>query len=90
MQPVSVNTQAVSSSFSSIAVSPRTPRGGHRMDDEGDDDVELSLLGESERQQAANGLDPDHGHPTQTLSGEDKRAMVLLCVLCTMFRAVTA
>ncbi|KAJ7480190.1 acetyl-coenzyme A transporter 1-domain-containing protein [Mycena galericulata] len=81
------NAQAVSSSFSSISVSPRTPKAAHRMgldDEEGEDDVELSLLGEDERQQAANGLDVeeqrDHA-ATHPLSSEDKRAMVLLCVL---------
>ncbi|KAJ7693586.1 acetyl-coenzyme A transporter 1-domain-containing protein [Mycena rosella] len=75
---------AISSSFSSIAVSPRTPKAAHRMglDDE-TEDVELRLLGEDERQQAANGLDVEEqsGHSTHSLSNEDKRAMVLLCVL---------
>ncbi|KAJ7124789.1 acetyl-coenzyme A transporter 1-domain-containing protein [Mycena crocata] len=75
------DSHAVSSSFSSIAVSPRTPKYAHRMGEE--DDVELSLLGEDERRQAANGIDVEEqlGHPTHSLSSEDKRAMVLLCVL---------
>jgi hypothetical protein len=53
-------------------------------DDEAEDEVELNLLGEDEQRQAANGLDIEEqfGHPTHSLSSEDKRAMVLLCVLC--------
>ncbi|KAF7340056.1 GYF domain-containing protein [Mycena venus] len=51
---------------------------------EAEDEVEMSLLGEEERRQAANGLDVEEqsdGHATHSLSSEDKRAMVLLCVL---------
>ncbi|KAJ7630499.1 acetyl-coenzyme A transporter 1-domain-containing protein [Roridomyces roridus] len=70
---------AVSSSFNNIGVSPRTPR--HGMEE---DDLELSLLREDERQQAANGLgteDRRDDSPSHPMSSEDKRAMALLCVL---------
>ncbi|KAJ6574665.1 MFS general substrate transporter [Mycena capillaripes] len=80
-----VDSHAVSSSFSSVAVSPRTPNFSHRMGPNGEheDEVGLSLLGEDERRQAANGLDVEEqsGHPAHSLTSEDKRAMVLLCVL---------
>lgn len=80
------NSRALSSSLSGVSVSPRTPKFSHRMgpDDEAEDEVELNLLGEDEQRQAANGLDIEEqfGHPTHSLSSEDKRAMVLLCVLC--------
>jgi hypothetical protein len=46
--------------------------------------VELSLLGDDERRQAAEGLDSDDVDYTakHPVSAKDKRAMVLLCVLC--------
>ncbi|KAJ7022070.1 acetyl-coenzyme A transporter 1-domain-containing protein [Mycena alexandri] len=79
------SSAAVSSSFNSISVSPRTPKHSHRMghDDDGADDVELHLLGEDERREAANGMDVEEQatESTHPLSREDKRAMVLLCVL---------
>ncbi|KAJ7356882.1 acetyl-coenzyme A transporter 1-domain-containing protein [Mycena albidolilacea] len=80
-----LDAQAVSSSMSGITVSPRTPKFTHRMgrNDEADDEVEMSLLREDERQQAAHGLDVEgqSSSATHSLSNEDKRAMVLLCVL---------
>ncbi|KAJ7151496.1 acetyl-coenzyme A transporter 1 [Mycena filopes] len=80
------SSAAVSSSFNSISVSPRTPKHSHRMghgEDGDDDDVELHLLGEDEQRRAANGLDVEEqaSESTHPLSREDKRAMVLLCVL---------
>ncbi|KAF8213573.1 acetyl-coenzyme A transporter 1-domain-containing protein [Mycena galopus ATCC 62051] len=84
--PADTHAIAVSSSMSGITVSPRTPKFSHRMgrEDEGGDGVEMSLLGEEERQQAANGMGLDVEEQTvheKSLSSEDKRAMVLLCVL---------
>ncbi|KAK7064621.1 GYF domain-containing protein [Favolaschia claudopus] len=83
-----VDTHAVSSSMSGITVSPRTPNFTHRMghEDDAEDEVEMSLLREEERRQAANGLDAEEqlGHTTTTthsLSNEDQKAMVLLCIL---------
>lgn len=59
-------------------------------DDEADDEVGMSLLREDERRQAANGLDVEEqsSPATHSLSNEDKRAMVLLCVLCTQFQCL--
>jgi MFS transporter, PAT family, solute carrier family 33 (acetyl-CoA transportor), member 1 len=51
------------------------------------EEVEMSLLGEDERRRARHGFAEGDGHLHVThkapLSPEDKRAMVLLCVLCT-------
>lgn len=71
--------------------SPRTPKssvyrkfeaGLDGLDEE--DEAELTLLGEDERRQYAAGLEDGFGSikRTQPVSAEDKRAMVLLCVLC--------
>ena len=49
------------------------------------DEVELALLGDEEREHAAMGLDIEEIDPhavKHPLSSKDKRAMVLLCVLC--------
>lgn len=90
MKPTPTEDLAVSSSLNSIHISPRTPRSTSRVafDEAGEDDVELSLLGDDERRQAAYGVDREYGsgvgdskHP---ISAEDKRAMVLLCVLCEL------
>ncbi|XP_006454580.1 hypothetical protein AGABI2DRAFT_189835 [Agaricus bisporus var. bisporus H97] len=75
---------AVSSSLHNIHISPRTPKSSRPYSDE-EDGFELSLLGEEERRQAAHGTD-DEVHPSgnvgkKPMSTEDKRAMVLLCVL---------
>lgn len=71
---------AVSSSLNNMHISPRTQRTQRNVDEE---DVELSLLGEDERYQAGRGLD-DGGNSVskQPISAKDKRAMVLLCILC--------
>lgn len=79
---------AVSSSLHNIHISPRTPKSSRPYSDE-EDGFELSLLGEEERRQAAHGTD-DEVHPSgnvgkKPMSTEDKRAMVLLCVLCVYF-----
>lgn len=55
--------------------------------EDGEEDLELTLLGEDERQQAARDVGeheneellPDSKRP---ISARDKRSMVLLCVLC--------
>lgn len=82
------DSMAVSSSLSSIHISPRTPRTPRVPTlEDGEEDLELTLLGEDERQQAARDLGeqenqeilPDSKRP---ISARDKRSMVLLCVLC--------
>jgi len=79
---------AVSSSLDSIFISPRTPRTpkSSRLGVNGDiDDVELSLLDEGDRLQAAGDSDDageePHGDAKRPISSKDKRGMVLLCVL---------
>ncbi|KAJ7071432.1 acetyl-coenzyme A transporter 1-domain-containing protein [Mycena amicta] len=75
------DSHAVSSSLNGITVSPRTSKHTHRTSTE-DDEVELSLLGEDERREAAHGLDiEEQREQPHSLSSEDKKAMVLLCVL---------
>ncbi|KAF7340838.1 hypothetical protein MSAN_02113200 [Mycena sanguinolenta] len=71
--------------------SPRTPRSTvYRKFEAGldglgeEDEAELTLLDDDERRQYANGLEDGFGtlnQAPQPVSAEDKRAMVLLCVL---------
>ena len=84
----------VSSSLDSIFISPRTPVARSPrppLNGSADsEEVELSLLGEEERRQAATGIDEDDvGYTSKRpVSSKDKRAMVLLCVLCKSFLLV--
>ncbi|KII94436.1 hypothetical protein PLICRDRAFT_88660 [Plicaturopsis crispa FD-325 SS-3] len=86
--PPMLNPGAVSSSLDSIQINPRTPKTARAnwtgLEDDENEDVELSLLGEEERRQAAAGLDQEYGAPDDSkrpLSAKDKKAMVLLSVL---------
>ena len=79
---------AMSSSLNSIRITPRTPKTP-RPAMHNEDDVELTLLAEEERLQSANGFeDEDSSVPAsdidlkKPISANDKRQMVLLCVLC--------
>jgi hypothetical protein len=92
---------SLSTSFQNIALSPRTPRFSprtprsavYRKFEAGldglreEEEAELTLLGEDDRRQYADGLEDGFGQITraQPLSSEEKRAMVLLCVLCMFF-----
>ncbi len=91
----SKDPMARSSSLNSIQVGPRSPitsRSHHtadRMENDAEEGLEMNLLGDEERRQAARGLDgygddfhDDSKHP---MSAKDKRAMVLLCVLCESY-----
>lgn len=85
-----------STSLESISIQPRTPKtprgpnmnGWTPGDGETIDEVEMSLLGEEERLQAANELsvEEEQAYLSQTekrqVSAKDKRAMGLLIVLC--------
>lgn len=82
---------AVTSSLNAIHIAPRTPRSSRTPWDAsgtGDDEVELSLLGEEERRQAANGLGEteEQGFPApevkRPMTNKDKRGIALLIVLC--------
>lgn len=82
----------VTTSLDSVQVTPRTPRTMRGDIDDADADyvigsrsaeeVEMSLLGDEERRHADAGF-AEHTKHKAPLSSEDKRAMVLLCVLCT-------
>ena len=92
--------RAQTTSLESIAISPRTPRPPHappngaqgwNADDaesaNGADEVEMSLLGEDERREAADGLtleeEQEYLSPEKRpTSAKDKRAIALLIVLC--------
>jgi hypothetical protein len=76
---------AVTSSLHNIHISPRAPKSSRDSAD-AEDDVEMSLLGEDERRRAVQDLEdnvlPPHSAGKKSMSKRDKRAMVLLCVLC--------
>ena len=84
----SAEPMAMSSSLNSIRITPRTPKTPRpAMDDE--DDVELRLLDEEERLRSANGFQDEDSSvagydtdPKKPISANDKRQMVLLCILC--------
>jgi PAT family acetyl-CoA transporter-like MFS transporter 1 len=76
--------RGTSSSLNSIQMQPRTPRSPE-YNNQDMDEVELSLLGEEDRQRAAVGLSdefPSDVDPKRPFSARDKRAMSLLIVLC--------
>jgi len=89
----------ISTSLDSIQITPRTPRAfrpDYGPDDPDADkfvggvdaeEVEMNLLGEDDRRRAHPGFADGNGHlgikHKAPLSLEDKRAMALLCVLCT-------
>lgn len=85
---------AVTSGLNAIHIAPRTPKTPRtpwtgRDDSDDTTEVELSLLGEDERRQAALGLGEteEQGYPSESelkrpLSNKDKRGMVLLVILC--------
>jgi len=91
-----VLSPGVSTSLDSVQITPRTPHAVVRpkyaeVDDSlvgGDaEDVEMSLLSGGERSRAEPGFTNGYGYlegkdKTPIISLEDKRAMVLLCVLC--------
>lgn len=80
--PYSYNeVRGTTSSMDTVRIQPRTPRLQHDTEE-----VELSLLGEDERRQAAFGVpDGDSAGAVRVkgpMSNRDKRSMGLLCVLC--------
>ncbi|KAF8061016.1 acetyl-coenzyme A transporter 1-domain-containing protein [Lyophyllum atratum] len=93
MKPTSIsgNSMAVSSSLNSIQINPRTPKTPRtpRMGiDDAEEGVELSLLGEEERERASRGLRDDEDSEIEEVNplkrpigAKDKRNMVLLCIL---------
>jgi hypothetical protein len=84
---------AVTSGLSTIHIAPRTPKTPRTTWNAGEEneteEVQLSLLGEDERRQAAQGLGEteEQGYSVELeskrpVSAKDKRAMILLIVLC--------
>lgn len=75
---------AISSSLNSVHISPRTPKTPRAALDDAEEGVELSLLGEEERHEASRGLDDaeDTHDSKKAIGTKDKKAMVLLCILC--------
>jgi hypothetical protein len=77
-----------SSSLDTVRIIPRTPKTNIPMkewDANDGDDVELNLLDENARHEASNGFVEDYGGGLESkrpLSSKDKRAMVLLVLLC--------
>ena len=76
--------RGVSSSLNSLHIHPRAQKSSNsnRRDME---DVELSLLDDEQQRQADVGLPTDRPHARRSkhsFSAKDKRAMVLLVVLC--------
>lgn len=85
------NQIGMTSSLDQIHIAPRTPkttRSSYGDSENGQlgDEMELGLLGDEERRQAARGLedmDDLHARDVKTaVTTEDKKAMVLLVVLC--------
>ena len=91
--------RAQTTSLESISIQPRTPKtasarvngvpGWQADDASAVDEVELSLLGEEERREAAEGLtlEEEQEYLSQTvakkaMSAKDKRAIALLIILC--------
>ncbi|KAG7090807.1 hypothetical protein E1B28_009891 [Marasmius oreades] len=82
------SSMAITSSLDGSHVATRTPINArphsNRLGGQADeDDVELNLLGEEERQWAREGSEPDLSEDVskRPISTKDKKAMVLLCVL---------
>ena len=94
----------ISTSLDSVQITPRTPRTVRpeygRDDADADnfvgavdaEEVEMNLLAEDDRHRAHPGFADGNGHlgikHKAPLSPEDKRAMALLCVLCTSLSAL--
>jgi hypothetical protein len=89
-----VHSPGISTSLGSVQITPRTPRTARPKYAEDDssvgrdvEEVEMSLLSVDERSRAEPGFTNGDGYledkqKAPIISLEDKRAMVLLCVLC--------
>lgn len=79
---------SITSGLDTIHIAPRTPSTARKpYGNSSEDELELSLLGEEERRQAANGLESEEqGFATpegkKPVSNKDKRGIALLIVLC--------
>lgn len=93
-----VLSPGISTSLGNVQITPRTPRSARPKYAEVDEslvgedveEVEMSLLSVDERSRAEYGFMNGDGYSgdkqkTPIISPEDKRAMVLLCVLCAWF-----
>jgi hypothetical protein len=81
------STPAMSTTLDSVQISPRNHHTIRQNHLDAEEEVEMSLLEEDDRRLAAAGFVDGNGHLEAKhkvpLSAEDKRAMTLLCVLCT-------
>jgi MFS transporter, PAT family, solute carrier family 33 (acetyl-CoA transportor), member 1 len=81
----SVPSPGISTTLDSVQINPRTPRVV-RSNHADTEELEMSLLEEDDRKRADAGFADESGHleakHKAPLSTEDKRAMVLLCILC--------
>jgi MFS transporter, PAT family, solute carrier family 33 (acetyl-CoA transportor), member 1 len=91
--------RGLTTSLESISIQPRTPKtprsnagpAWRQSDEIGVDEVELSLLGEDEQRQAAQGmtLEEEQEYLAQSekkpTSAKDKRALALLIILCALY-----
>ncbi|KAF5392407.1 hypothetical protein D9757_002184 [Collybiopsis confluens] len=88
MRKSSDESMAISSSLNTsiprTPITSRTPVSSRMaMLEDGDEELELNLLGEEQQREARQGLGQEREAPVEKrpLSSKDKRAMVLLCVL---------
>lgn len=86
--PDSPHSRSSSLQRNQANIRPLHSANGHHFGREDEDDVELSLLGEQERRQAALGIDSADVEGVREklkapLSTKDKKAMALLIILCT-------
>ena len=84
----SPHTRSSSLQRNQASIRPVHSANGHNYGGEEEDEVELSLLGDQERRQAALGVDSADAEevrekPKVPLSTKDKKAVALLIVLCT-------
>lgn len=81
---------AITSGLNTIHIAPRTPKTARSPYGANESDLELSLLGEEERSEAASDLGDteEQGFPIpevkRPISNKDKRGIALLIVLCEL------
>lgn len=87
--PAGLHGRSSSLQRNQASIRPPHSANGHDYGGEEEEEVELSLLGEQERRQAALGVDTEDMEEVSEkmkapLSRKDKQAMTLLIILCTL------